>query len=79
MHGIDSQSELRAIVQSLAEMCERLDRRILAEGVETAEEEAVLRRLGIRYVQGFFFGPPMAISALPEFFRRMEAARDGVA
>jgi EAL domain-containing protein (putative c-di-GMP-specific phosphodiesterase class I) len=62
--GIDSQQPLRAVVQSLSDMCERLDLRILAEGVETVEEEAVLRRLGLRYVQGFLFSRPLSISAL---------------
>ena len=62
--GIDSQPPLRAVVQSLAEMCDRLSLRVLAEGVETVEEEAVLRRLGLRYVQGFLFARPLSISAL---------------
>lgn len=65
--GIDSQPPLRAVVQSLSEMCERLDLRILAEGVETVEEEAVLRRLGLRYVQGFLFAKPLSISALKPY------------
>lgn len=62
--GIDSQRPLRAVVESLAGLCDRLDLRILAEGVETVEEQAVLRRLGIRYVQGFLFARPLSISAL---------------
>ena len=48
-------------------MCERLGRRVLAEGVETVEEETVLRRLGIRYVQGYLFAKPLGISALGGF------------
>ncbi len=65
--GIDSQPPLRAVVQSLSEMCDRLDLRVLAEGVETIEEEAVLRRLGLRYVQGFLFARPLSIAALQAF------------
>lgn len=62
--GIDSQRPLRAVVESLAGLCDRLDLRILAEGVETVEEQAVLRRLGIRYVQGSLFALPLSLSAL---------------
>ena len=62
--GIDSQLPLRAVVQSLTELCGTLDLRVLAEGVETHEESVVLRHLGIRYVQGFLFARPLAISAL---------------
>ena len=65
--GIDSQPPLRAVVQSLADMCDRLGLRVLAEGVETPEEEAVLRRLGLRYVQGYLFSHPLTVSALDEW------------
>jgi EAL domain-containing protein (putative c-di-GMP-specific phosphodiesterase class I) len=65
--GIDSQRPLRAVVQSLAEMCHRLDVRVIAEGVETVEEEAVLRRLGLRYVQGFLFARPLGLTALQSY------------
>lgn len=68
VQGIDSQAPLRAVVESLADLCSRLDRRILAEGVETPEEEQVLRRLGIRYVQGFLFARPLPLEALGPFF-----------
>lgn len=64
--GLDSQPPLRAVVQSLAELCGRLDLRILAEGVETAEEEAVLRKLGVRYVQGFLFARPVGVADLTD-------------
>ncbi|MCG8468837.1 MAG: EAL domain-containing protein, partial [Gemmatimonadetes bacterium] len=67
VHGIDTHHELRTVVRSLQEMCERLGRRVLAEGVETVEEETVLRRLGIRYVQGYLFAKPLGISALGGF------------
>ena len=45
-------------------MCDTLGLRILAEGVETVEEQMVLQHLGLRYVQGFLFARPLAISAL---------------
>ncbi len=65
--GIDTHAELRTILTSLSEMCDRLGRTVIAEGVETVEEEAVLRRLGIRYVQGFRFSKPMTLPGLREF------------
>ncbi|MDX1394580.1 MAG: GGDEF and EAL domain-containing protein [Gemmatimonadota bacterium] len=74
--GIDSQPPLRAVVQSLAEMCDRLGLRILAEGVETPEEEAVLRRLGLRYVQGYLFAHALTVPALDEW---LDAGGTGVA
>ncbi len=68
--GIDSQRALGAVVESLVELCGRLDLGILAEGVETVEEEAVLRRLGVRLVQGFLFARPMPIADLEDLPNR---------
>ena len=31
---------------------------VIAEGIETAEEADALRALGVRYGQGYLFGPP---------------------
>ena len=74
--GIDKQPALRHVVHSLAGLCERLDLTVIAEGVETAREETVLRGLGVRYVQGFRFARPATIEALSEVFDRLAAASD---
>jgi len=51
----------RELVGSLASMCRRARTRVVAEGVETAAEEDVLRDLGCELLQGYRFarpGPP---------------------
>lgn len=68
--GIDTRTPLRAVVESLADLCRRLDLDIVAEGVETVEQEAVLRTLGIRFVQGFLFARPMNVADLEDFPNR---------
>ena len=55
-----------AIVQMMTTLCERLGRDLIAEGVETTEEFAALRRCGIRLFQGYLLAKP-AFEALPEF------------
>jgi EAL domain-containing protein (putative c-di-GMP-specific phosphodiesterase class I) len=49
----------RAVLEALVQLMRRLGTEIVAEGVETAEELAVLRLFGVRYVQGFLFGQPL--------------------
>jgi EAL domain-containing protein (putative c-di-GMP-specific phosphodiesterase class I)/GGDEF domain-containing protein len=56
--GIDDDPVKRQFVQSMEDMAGRLGCETIAEGVETAEEYAVVHHLGIRYVQGHFFGRP---------------------
>jgi EAL domain-containing protein (putative c-di-GMP-specific phosphodiesterase class I) len=64
VRGIDSSLPRRVIVESVAAMCRGLGITLIAEGVETEAELAALRRIGIRYVQGYLIARP-AFEALP--------------
>ncbi|TWF53287.1 bifunctional diguanylate cyclase/phosphodiesterase [Neorhizobium alkalisoli] len=44
------------IIKALLDMAAGLDVRIVAEGVETADQALRLQRLGCRYAQGYLFG-----------------------
>ena len=60
---------LTTLVRSLVEFGHGCRARVVAEGVETAEEAAVLRALGVDYGQGWHFGrpgPPEALSAIAD-------------
>lgn len=54
----------RALLQSAVELGLQLGQDVVAEGVESAEEALLLRQLGCRFAQGYFFGRPMGIEAL---------------
>ncbi|MDQ3280197.1 MAG: EAL domain-containing protein [Acidobacteriota bacterium] len=55
---IDRDRKRRAVVKGLVEMSHELGTRIIAEGVERAEELEVLRDLGVLLAQGWLFGKP---------------------
>ena len=61
---IDSDTEQQNIVAAILTLAERLELDTLAEGVESAAEEAVLRRLGCRHVQGFAIARPMPFAEI---------------
>ena len=65
VRGIDTDARRRAIVRAVVSMCRELDTLVIAEGIETAAEAAVLRDLGIRYHQGFWYARP-AVECLPQ-------------
>jgi EAL domain-containing protein (putative c-di-GMP-specific phosphodiesterase class I) len=65
VRGIDASLPRRVIVGGVARMCRQLGITLIAEGIETAEELAALRDLGIRYVQGYLIARPM-FEGLPE-------------
>jgi diguanylate cyclase (GGDEF)-like protein len=48
-----------AIVAAVSNMAHGLGVEVVAEGVETEEQAAVLRTLGCEYAQGYYYGRPM--------------------
>lgn len=56
---IDADIEQQQMVAAILTMAERLELDTLAEGVETAEERAMLARLGCGHVQGYGIARPL--------------------
>lgn len=59
IRGIDADEVRRQLVKSLVTFSDEMDVNLVAEGIETREELAVLRDLGVRYGQGFLFALPL--------------------
>ncbi len=59
VRNIQGNSKNIAITNSIINMAHQLDLRVVAEGVETLEELAVLRDLGCDEIQGYLFSPPI--------------------
>lgn len=51
----------RALVEAMLAIGKSLDIEVVAEGVETAEQLRLLRRMGFRYAQGYYFARPEPI------------------
>lgn len=49
------------LVDAIATACHRIGISVVAEGVEREEEFTLLRNTGIRFLQGFFLGPPAPV------------------
>lgn len=49
-----------AIVDSITMLARRLHIKIVAEGIETIEQEQTIKKKGIEYLQGYFYSPPVS-------------------
>ena len=62
-----------AITEAIIGLGEALGVNVVAEGVETREQEAFLRRHGCNEIQGFLYSEPCDPDAFVELFQRMDS------
>jgi EAL domain-containing protein (putative c-di-GMP-specific phosphodiesterase class I) len=58
------------VLQAATDMIQGLELKVVAEGVETAEQLRTLERLGIDYIQGYYFSKPVDSKLYIEFLKR---------
>ena len=58
VRGLDKSRRMQVTVRRLVELFAGLDAAVVGEGVETPEELAALRDLGVGFAQGFLLGHP---------------------
>jgi EAL domain-containing protein (putative c-di-GMP-specific phosphodiesterase class I) len=68
---LDSSVEAAAIVRATVELGRELGLRVVAEGVETAEQLRALTRLGCTTGQGFHLAPPTSVNLIGETLRSL--------
>ena len=59
------------IVEAICAMAHKLNKQVIAEGVETAYQRDYLRRLGVDSAQGYFFSRPLQPLQAEELLRRV--------
>lgn len=68
--GCEQNPTARKVVQGAVEMIKAIDAKVVAEGVETAEQAEFLRRVGCDLAQGYYFSRPVPV----EDFEKLLAA-----
>jgi diguanylate cyclase (GGDEF)-like protein/PAS domain S-box-containing protein len=66
VRGVDLDPDLARLVRAMVGLAENLAITPLAVGVETEEEAAFLRELGVPLAQGFLFSPPVPAELMAE-------------
>jgi EAL domain-containing protein (putative c-di-GMP-specific phosphodiesterase class I) len=62
-------TEATTIVQAMIAMGRSLGVKVSAEGVETAEQEKMMRDLGCEEAQGYFYAKPMTAADFEEWIK----------
>ena len=63
-----------SIIETIVALARSLDTSFIVEGVETADEVYYFRQLGVRYIQGFYYSPPIPVSEFEKLNRRVKLA-----
>jgi diguanylate cyclase len=61
---LETSADARAIVDAVVKLAQALGLKVVAEGVETEQQQEILRRLGCNELQGYLFAKPMSAGAL---------------
>src|SRR5690606_28566872 len=69
--GVHVPASTFPIVEAICAMAHKLNKGVVAEGVETAYQRDFLRRLGVDFAQGYFFARPMSAGDAERVLRRV--------
>lgn len=58
----------KSIISNIIAIATNLNMEVVAEGVETPEQSELLQSLGCRVMQGYYYGRPMPVHELGEWF-----------
>ncbi len=71
---IGTDAATRSVVPHIVQMAKTLGLEVIAEGVEREEQADYLRRLGVRYGQGWLYSKPMPVAELAQKLSDSQAA-----
>lgn len=73
--GVQVGTSAEVLLDSICSLAHRMGLSIVAEGVETAEEWAIVKRLGCEYVQGWYVAKAMPVEAFWDWRQLNEPVR----
>ena len=69
---IDTSKDDAEIIHTIINMGQTLNRRIIAEGVETQEQLDILKQYNCDEIQGYFFSKPLTQEDFTHFIRKLD-------
>lgn len=75
VRDIHKQSISQSLVRAIVAVAQALNLQVIAEGVESAKEDAFLTKNGVNERQGFLFAKPMPAAAFERWLKRYQARK----
>jgi diguanylate cyclase (GGDEF)-like protein len=76
IRDIACDADNEAIVTAIIAMSHSLSFEVVAEGIETAQQENFLRRQGCDLAQGFLFSPPLPVTDVPAWLQAWQRKQE---
>lgn len=70
---IETSEPAQQVVRSIVDLCSGLQRTVLIEGIETAQQANIIAGLGCYLMQGYLFGRPLNLS---DFIKQIDRQRN---
>jgi len=71
--GTREQDEL--VVAGIISLCKKMRKTVVAEGVETVEQEKRLIEMGCEYAQGYYYAKPLSSSEFMNYLQAQETPK----
>ncbi|WP_312626652.1 cyclic di-GMP phosphodiesterase [Scandinavium sp.] len=75
VRDVHKQSVSQSLVRAIVAVAQALNLQVIAEGVESAKEDAFLTKNGVNERQGFLFAKPMPAAVFERWFKRRQARK----
>ncbi len=75
VRDVHKQSVSQSLVRAIVAVAQALNLQVIAEGVESAKEDAFLTKNGVNERQGFLFAKPMPAAAFERWYKRYQTRK----
>lgn len=75
VRDVHKHSVAQSLVRAIVAVAQALNLQVIAEGVESAKEDAFLTKNGVNERQGFLFAKPMPVATLERWLKRRQARK----
>ncbi|MBY8193096.1 EAL domain-containing protein [Vibrio fluvialis] len=65
--NLGHEPHLNNLLMSMLQLAQSLDMQVIVEGVETEEQLAILRELGVDYIQGYLYSKPLPVREFVDY------------